>query len=142
MRARHVHGHRGPVELPRRPGRLLCGDRRRVGGDSLRPRRVLGSRGDGVRRLRYTATEGQSACLPATPGSIVPLDGAFAEKLCDAGTYSGSGESECTPCANGTYASTPGLASCELADRGHYVSDDNRTTQISCPNGTLLSNGP
>ena len=43
----------------------------------------------------YTDAPGQSACLPATPGSIVPTDGASTQEPCDVGTYSGSGESEC-----------------------------------------------
>jgi len=85
---------------------------------------------------KYTATEGQSTCLPAEPGQYVPTPGWSKEpEKCKPGETSEAEASSCDACPSGSYAATSGSPSCKLAKAGHYVEDSNRTREIECPLG-------
>ena len=91
---------------------------------------------------KYTATQGQSTCLPAEPGEYVPTPGWSKEpEKCKPGETSEAEASSCDACPSGSYAKDSASPSCTLAKAGHYVPDDDRTKEIQCDEG-YYSPGP
>ena len=85
---------------------------------------------------KYTATQGQSTCLPAEPGEYVPEDGWSKEpEKCKPGETSEAEASSCDACPSGSYAKDSASPSCTLAKAGHYVKDSDRTKEIKCEPG-------
>ncbi|KAK7242273.1 serralysin-like protein [Aureococcus anophagefferens] len=78
----------------------------------------------------YQDATGQSSCALADGGSFVQADGrAGADRVGDAGKYSGSGADECVDCEAGTYQDATGQSSCALADAGSFVQADGASEQ-------------
>ncbi len=85
--------------------------------------------------------------------STVPVTVTVAYPLCEAGTYSSSGEEPCVKapkgyfvptegasvadeCATGHYASVEGLSECLPAEPGHYVPGTGAKEELECEQGT------
>ena len=69
--------------------------------------------------------EGQTSCIPASPGHYVSEEGASSQ----------------TPCEPGTYRSTAGKTSCMDATPGSYVPEEGASDQIPCPKGEYQNLG-
>ncbi|MDE2590620.1 MAG: Ig-like domain repeat protein, partial [Patescibacteria group bacterium] len=99
-----------------------------------------------------------NSCIPAPPGSYVPLPGATSATLCPAGTFTSlAGQTQCTPapagsyipssgatsslqCTTGSFQPNPGSISCNPSDPGNYVSGIGSISEIQCSAGSFQPN--
>ncbi len=99
-----------------------------------------------------------NSCIPAPPGSYVPLPGATSATLCPVGTFTSlPGQTQCTPapagsyvpspgatsslqCTSGSFQPNPGSTSCNPSDPGNYVSGIGSISETQCSAGSFQPN--
>ena len=83
-----------------------------------------------------TASLGQSACTPCTPGQYQSMTGATSCVDVDAGHYSLARATTQLACSPGTFRYVGGQSSCIPCPAGTYQSLPGQTSCVECPDGS------